>query len=349
MHRYEILKQLCETSSVCGDEYELSEKIKTLLKPFNYELISQKSGNVIVHIKGSKGNRKIMLFTHIDESGLVINNIDERGFLNFKVLGDINIEDLASQEVNIRGRSELSGLIGLRPPHILTEKERMANVTISELNIDIGFDKDKSQELVPIGSTAVIKRRFDILRENLVTGRALCDKAGAAVLYDVIYKLKNMKDIKDDIYIVFGVQHYNNSRGALDAVNYIKPDIAIVIDYTEAKSRENSGVFNQCGFGPIIYRGPTAHSNLTENLLEYANNNNIKYGIKAGSGKNKTDAWTIQISCGGIPTLLMHYPVKYPHSFVEVMDIEDIFECSKLIAEYVSYLDSIDWSDLLCY
>lgn len=349
MRMYDILRELCETSSVCGDEYELIRKIKELLEPFGHEIITQKSGNLIVHIKGSMGNRKIMLFTHIDESGLVVNNIDERGFLDFKVLGDINTDDLASQEVNIKGKRELLGLIGLRPPHILTDEERKAKVTLDELNIDIGFNKDKSEELVPIGSTAVIKRRFSILREKIITGRALCDKAGAAILYDVMNKLKDVKDIKDDIYIVFGVQHYNNSKGALDAVNYIKPDIAIVIDYAEAKSRESSCIFNQCGMGPIIYKGPTSHSKLTENLLEYANNNNIKYGVKAGAGKNKTDAWTIQVACGGIPTLLVHYPVRYPHSFVEVMDVEDICECSKLITKYMSYLDSIDWSDLLCY
>lgn len=346
MQTYDVLKEVCEIGSVCGNEYELSNKLFSLLQPFNYEMIVQKSGNLIVHIKGSKGSRKIMLFTHIDEPGLVINNIDKNGFLNFNKIGDINTADLASQEVIIKGKREILGLVGLRPPHILTEEERKAPVNLSELSIDIGYDKNKAEAIVPIGSTAVVKRKMQRLNENIVSGRALCDKAGAAVLWDVV---NNLRNTNNDIYIVFGVQHYNNYYGAVAAVNMIKPDIAIVVDYIEGKSREKSSISQECGLGSVIYRGPTAHTKLTENLLEYASQNGIKYQVKAGSGKNKTDAWAIQTCCGGIPTVIVYNSIKYPHSFVEVLDLNDIIETSKLLTGYINYMDSIDWGDLLCY
>lgn len=341
-----MLKEVCEVSSVCGNEYELSNKLYSILQPFNHELITQKSGNLIVHIKGNKSNRKIMVFTHIDEPGLVINNIDENGFLNFNIVGDIKISDLASQEVIVSGKREILGLIGLRPPHILKEEERKASVTMDELNIDISFRREESKELVSKGDTAVIKRNIKRLKDNIITGRAISDKAGIAILYNAI---KEVKDTNDDIYFVFGVQHYNNYIGSVEAVNFIKPDIALVIDYTEAKSREKNSISVECGKGPVIYRGPTASSNLTEDISKYANHNIIKYQVNAGSGKNKTDAWAIQISCGGIPTIIMNNPVKYPNSFVETSNMDDIIEASKLLIGYICHLESIDWSDLLCF
>lgn len=346
MQIFNFLKEVCEIGSVCGDEYKLCNKICSKLKIFNFEMIIQKSGNLIIHIKGKKSSRKIMLFTHVDEPGLVINRIDKKGFLKFDRVGDISIADLASQEVIVNGNNEVLGLVGLRPPHILTEEERKAAITMNELRIDIGYDKNKAECMVPVGSTAFVKRNVYRLNENAVSGRALCDKAGAAILCSII---KNQKNFNDDLYVVFGVQHYNNFYGAVNAANMIKPDIAIVVDYAEAKSREKSHIFQECGLGPVIYKGPTAHTKLTENLIEYADQNNIKYQINAGSGKNGTDAWAIQVCCGGIPTIIIQNPVKYCHSFVEVLNENDIIEAVNLLDGYIDYIGSIDWSDLLCY
>lgn len=286
-----------------------------------------------------------MVFTHMDEPGMVVKSIDGKGFLRFDTIGIIKPMDLASQEVYVYGKKKLLGLIGLRPPHILTEKERKAPVTMDELNIDIGLSRDEVEKIISVGNTASIKRTFSKFDGSMVSGKALCDRAGISIVYEVI---KNMGSIDMDVYFAFGVQHYNSYAGAVRATNYVKPDIALVIDSVEAKSRENLTIPQACGKGPVIYMGPTAHPNLTRDLVEFACSNSTEYQVKASSGRNATDAWAIQVACGGIPLALVMTPVKYRFSSVEVMDMADIIRTAKLLNGYIGHLSGTDWGGLLC-
>lgn len=346
MELLEVLKELSEFGAVCGDEYRLSEHLMGMFSDFGHKIDCDRMGNVVVHLKGTYGEKRLLIFTHIDEPGLVITSIDEKGFLRFKPVGGIKAEDLASQEVIVYGKKPIPGLIGLRPPHILSREEQEAPVTQEELNIDIGLSQEMAEKIVKPGDTAVIKRSFMYLQKNKVCGKALGDRAGIATLYET---LKKIKGVKYDVFLAFGVGHYNNHLGAKAVSQSISPDMAIVLDFVEARSRENPNLFQECGKGPTIYRGPSAHPGLTEWLMSYAHKNSIRYQIKAASGKNPTDAWAIQVACGGVPTAIVLNPVKYPGSSVESVDTGDLLETSRFLAGFLEYIDDKDWGELLCF
>lgn len=341
-----ILDRLSEIGAVCGDEFRLSSYIKEKFSKEDTEIIYDESSNVIVHIKGNEGSKKLMLYTHIDEPGLVINSVDEKGFLKFDIIGGINPKDLAAQEVYVYGKDKTLGVIGLRPPHVLSDEERKAPVTMDELNIDVGLPRDRALQSISPGDTAAVKRKYMKLKDSMACGKALCDRAGTAILYELF---KSMKDVKMDIYFAFGVQHYNNCAGALAVTMRIKPDMAIVLDSMEAKSRENNSITQGLGMGPVIYMGPTAHPDLTQDLLKYARSESLEYQVMASSNTNPTDAWTIQVTCGGVPLMLVMSPVRYRYSSVEIMDTGDIFKTARLLNGYIRYLDDVDWGELLCY
>lgn len=348
MELFEMIKSLSEAGGVSGDENDVIEIIKKQIKNINGEVCTDNVGNLIVHINGRNKENKLMVYCHIDESGLVIQSIDENGFLNFSTIGAIEAKDIASQEVYIKGRKKINGLIGLRPPHILSEEERNANVTLQEMNIDCGMEKEEALKYVDIGNTSYVKRDTLELLNSMVCGKALGDRVSAVILIRCIQELCDYK-FNNEIYFVFGVQHYNNNAGALAAVERIKPNVAIIIDSCIAKSRDRLSVYQKCGEGIVLYKGPTANTALTNDIEEYAKEKNIKYQILASSGKNPTDTWAIQTGAGGVFTSILMMPVEYKNSSLEKMSLNDLDEGIKLLSGYVKELDSKKWGELLCW
>lgn len=348
MNTWNVLKRLSDAGGVCGDEGDVSKKIKDELKSIGAEFTADTMGNVVVYIKGREQRKKIMLYSHIDESGLVINNIDENGFLNFYTVGNVHAKDIASQEVYINGRKTLKGLLGLRPPHILSQEERNAEVTLNEMNIDAGMKKDEVSKYVSVGDTAYIKRQGIMLKSGIVSGKALGDRAGSEVLLSCIENLAKC-ELDSDIYFVFGVQHYNNNAGANKITESIRPDAAFVIDSCDAKTRENKKPYQECGCGTVIYKGPTSNPYMTEDIISFAKKNNIKYQILASSGKNPMDAWAIQTAAGGTPLSIILVPSAYRYSTLEKMSISDVDETSKLVSQYIKEFDSKKRGEFLCW
>lgn len=349
MDNCSILQAVCEEGAVCGDEARLAGLIRKIFSEFGHETTCDKMGNIIIRIaKGSK--RKLLIFTHYDEPGLVICGADEGGYLDFETVGNIEPGDLAAQEVLIYGKRTVEGVIGMRPPHILSLEERKAPVGMSELKIDTGLSRGEILEIAPPGTTAAVKRQLMRLQKNMVMARALGDKAGIAVLHMFLKDMKkiNMR-MNADIYIVMGTQHHSGYKGAMRVSSYVKPDVAIVIDSVEAGSRDFKDAFAKCGKGPAIYRGPIAHPRLSRAMIECAKRSGISHQIIASAERHNTDAWAIQVACGGIPTALMMLPVRYRHSAAEMMDLSDLESAAGLLGRYAESLGDMDWGDFLCW
>lgn len=341
-----LLKELSEMGAVTGDEFALAKRLGDIFKPMGHEILIDNVGNTLIHVKGENSDRKAMIFTHIDEPGLVVKSFGKEGFLDFDIVGPIKPKDLASQEVYVWGEKPILGLTGLRPPHILSREESKAPVTMEEMSIDTGFSSEDISKHVSIGTTATIKRNYKILRNDRVCAKALKDRVGVAILYEVLSKLNKPSM---DLYIVFGVQQYNGHKGAKVALSKIKPDLAIILDGDKAKSREDIYEKVELSKGPAIYKGPTSHPLLTKWLIDFAKTKGNTYQIKAASGKNPTAAWAIQIGCGGTPTAVILNPVKYPASSVEVVDKKDILETAKLLTGFIKHIGQKEWRELLCF
>ena len=66
-----------------------------------------------------------------------------------------------------------------------------------------------------------------------------------------------------------------------------------------------------------------------------AEKNNIPYQCEIMNGKTGTNADVISLTESGIKCGLISIPLKYMHSPVEVVDINDVESVSKLIVAYV--------------
>ena len=342
----EFLKVLCEGHAPSGREHWLHEEVKKAFR-FCDENSVDNLNNLYVR-KDGNGKGKIMLSAHLDEVFLMVNGIKESGFLSFIIKG-IDRKALVSQEVIIHGKKDILGIIGIKPPHLMNEEERNRGVRLDELFIDTGYSKERLEKIVSIGDFITIKRNFIGLLNDNVACKALDNRASVASLYYCARQLENQEhDL--DVYFVFSAQEEVGARGVTVASNSLSPTIGIAIDTTfdsgKLGDKERELVL---GDGPVISIGPNIHPKLRKKIIDIAKNNGMPYQVEVEPGNTGTDAWYIQISRDGIPTLLISIPIKYMHTSVEVANLNDIKNTGRLLAEFIASLKFKELEELLCF
>ncbi|HJJ47162.1 MAG TPA: M42 family metallopeptidase, partial [Methanocorpusculum sp.] len=303
-----LLEKLSNAHGVSGHENQVREVIKEEIKDYVDELTTDKMGNLIAVKKGD--DFKIMLAAHMDEIGLMVQYIDEKGFIRFVAVGGWYNPVLVSQRFILHGdKGDVPCVLGMKPPHVMEEGDRKKPIELANLFIDVGAHSAEEVETmgITVGTTATIDRTYEPLNGTVVTGKALDNRAGCAML---IGALKEMQT-KHTIYAVFTVQEEVGLKGAKTSAFSINPDVAIATDVTipgdsPGIERRKAPVF--MGQGPVVVmvsasgRGHLADPRVVDWLKKTAKKNNIKIQIEVGDGGN-TDASAINFERGGIPSV----------------------------------------------
>jgi len=349
MDEKQLLKTLCMAHAPSGREHWIHPLIKEAFQPY-CEVKEGKLSNLYAIKKGSRDTtgKSIMLMAHSDEIFLMITEIMENGFLKF-IGNGIDPKALVSQEVVVHGKKQIDGIIGIKPPHLMTEEEKEKAVTIDDLLIDTGYRKEELQKNVNIGDYATLKRDFYELFNNNVACKATDDRAGIVAMYTCCKELEKVNhDL--DVYFVASCQEEVGHRGAKMASYDLNPTLAIAIDVTfDNGPMGDSDRENKLGGGPVICIGPNIHPKFRERLMEIADEYSISYNVEVESGNTGTDAWDIQVTRGGIPTLLISIPIKYMHTSVEVINMQDIINTGRIIAKFIEKVSSVEVEELLCF
>ena len=350
MDSKKFLKELCENVGISGYEHTVVNSIINEFKPLTDEIQIDKLGSLIAVSRGNKDtNIKIMLAAHMDEIGLMVKDIDKNGFIKFTNIGGIDSRTLLAQEVLIHGKECLFGVIGAKPPHLSNPSERNDAIKMKDLSIDVGLKKEAVEKLVEVGDLISIKRNFINLQGNWVSGKALDDRAGVVAMFECAKELSKLKH-EADVYYVSTVQEEVGLRGALTSTYKINPDIGIAIDVGFGATPElpKEDVL-EMGKGPAITLGGNIHPTLRKHLVEIAKEYNIKFQTEIEAGPTGTDARAMQITRAGVPTLLLSLPLRYMHTSVETIDMDDIKACGQLLARFISSITSENLEGLLCY
>ena len=303
--------------------------IRDEIAPYVDEIKTDRMGNLIAVKKGD--DFKIMLAAHMDEIGLMVQYIDEKGFIRFVGVGGWYNPVLVSQRVILHGeKGDIPGVLGMKPPHVMEEADRKKPIELANLFIDVGAHSAEEVEAmgITVGTTVTIDRDYQPLAGTVVTGKALDNRVGCAML---IGALKEM-ETKHTIYAVFTVQEEVGLKGAKTAAFSLNPDVAIATDVTipgdsPGIERRKAPVF--MGEGPVVVmvsasgRGHLADPRMVDWLKKTAKKHDIKIQLEVGDGGN-TDASAINFERGGIPSVPVSVPARYIHSPVEVIDLKDL-------------------------
>ncbi len=335
-----VLKDLLSQPTPSGYEKPGQVVLEKYMKKLGAKTSFDVHGN-LHGVINPQAKTKVMLAGHCDEIGLMIMYIDDKGFLYFSAVGGVNVPLLQGEKVLIHtANGPVPGVIGVKPIHLMTAKERESSQSkIDSLWIDIGAkDKDDALKYVALGDVATIDKNWTDLQNDLITCRGFDDRIGAFIITDVLRYLKGKK-INVAVHAVSTVQEEIGLRGAKTAAEAIKPNIGIAVDVgfaTDAPDMNPKMVGEaNCGDGPILHRGPNFNHILYQKLSDVAKKSKIdvqQQPIPRGSG---TDANAMQLSANHCATALISVPNRYMHSPVEIVNIKDVENCSKLIAELI--------------
>ena len=333
-----LLKKLSDAHGLSGFEGNIRDIIRAELAGHVDEFREDSMGNLAAIKHGDEFS--IMIASHMDEIGLMVQYIDEKGFLRFVPIGGWYGPTLYTQRVILHGKKgPVYGVIGAKPPHMMEAEERKKEIKIENLFIDVGASSN--EEVcgmgIEIGTPITLDRELVELGGNRVTGKALDNRVGTALLIKALQKVKS----PHTIYGVFTVQEELGLKGAKVSAFSLEPDCAIATDVTipgDHPGVEKKEASVEMGKGPVIVlvsasgRGLMSNRKMAEWLRSTAEAHDIPYQVEVGTAGN-TDATIIHLVRGGIPSVPLEIVSRYLHSPVEVVDTGDIEAGVRLLVE----------------
>lgn len=348
MNCMDLLEELTRHTAVSGYEKGITDAIGKHLGEGCDNVKTDRFYNVIGLKKGIGDGPRIMVTAHMDEIGLMVSKIDKNGFVFFSKVGGIDSKLLLAQEVVIHGRKDIFGIIGAKPPHLLKPDEAKKAVKGEDLAIDTGLSEERLREYVSIGDLITFRSASSVLKNNRFSSKTVDNRAGVVALVECMRELVNIKH-RSELYFAATVQEEFDLTGAYVASYNLEPDIAIVIDACHGDMPDSSKEDTfALGKGPAIGVGPLLNKKLTNRLIETAKEEGIPYQIDVEPRDTGTEAWATQISKSGIPTVLLSIPVRYMHSPVETVQIDDIRNTARLAARFIGGLDK-GWEAVRCF
>ncbi len=323
----ELIKNLVETYGPSGFEWKIRALIRDEIEPYVEDIKVDAMGNLIAHRPGDGDGLKVMVAAHMDEIGLMVSHITEKGFLRFTNIGGVRPQSLMGSRVQFS-----NGTTGV----IYSEKlESWAKLhPLNKHYIDVGATSREDCP-VEVGAAAAFLRPF-VSQGNRWIAKSMDDRIGCAV---VIEALKEIEHSINEIYFVFSVQEEVGTRGALTAANALQPDVGLAVDVTlSGDMPETNTIAVVLGSGPAIKvkdSGMIAHTGLVNQMKLRAEEAKIPYQLEVLEG-GSTDARSMQIAGAGSAAGCLSIPTRYVHSQSEVVDVSDVKNSVRLLSDLLS-------------
>jgi endoglucanase len=339
----EILRKLLTAPGPSGYEQAAAAVFRDAASAFA-EVTHDSVGSTVARVQGTAGGPLLAVVGHIDEIGLIVHHIDDEGFLWFSGVGGWDPVILVGQRVELSTREGIvHGVVGKKPIHLLKEEERTKAPELRHLHIDIGAaDGDEARGRVRIGDVAVISGEPLEYPNNRVVSRSMDNRLGCFVAFEAARLVAEAGGAPGDVAALAVTQEEITFAGARTSAYTLKPDVAIVVDVTFATdppgSDEKELGSHKFGTGPVVGRGSTLDPLVFELLHAAGEEAEIPFTVAASARYTGTDADAIHLSRGGIPTGVVSIPLRYMHSPVEMVQLDDVENSAKLIAAFAQKL-----------
>jgi endoglucanase len=302
-------------------------------------------GSSVARVSGTGDGPFVAVVGHIDEIGLIVHHVDDDGFLWFTGVGGWDPVILVGQRVEIVTRDgRLPGVVGKKPIHLLKDEERKKAPELKQLHIDIGAkDADDARSRVRIGDVAVIAGEPVELPNDRMISRSMDNRLGCYVALETARLVAEAGGAPGDVAAVAVAQEEITFGGAYTTAYSLQPDIAVVVDVTFATdapgSDEKELGKHRFGSGPVLQRGSTLDPTVFELLHEAGEAEGIPFTVAASARATGTDADAIHRTRGGVPSAVVSVPLRYMHSPVEMVQLDDVENAARLIAAFARRLE----------
>jgi putative aminopeptidase FrvX len=344
-----FLKNLLLAPSPSGFERPVQDVVRSWARAHADDVRTDRHGNVMAILHAS-GQPRIMLAGHCDQIGLMVQHIDENGFLYVQPIGGWDMQILLGQHLTVWTREEpVAAVVSRRAPHLLTNEDRNKVPQFTDVWLDIGVkDRKEAEALVTLGDPVTLQLGYRELRNNLVSAPGLDDKVGVWTVMEAL-RLLHGRPLQAAVYCVSTVQEEVGLRGATTSAHGIHPTVGVAVDVTHATDTPGNDKKQlgdtRLGAGPVVFRGPNISPRVFEVLEKTAKDQEIPVQVRGAPRATGTDANVIQLSRDGVATGLIGIPNRYMHSPVEVVCLEDLERSAQLLAEFcLSVTSQADWT-----
>jgi len=326
----ETIRTLVETFGPAGSEERVREAVAGMIRDRCDSLTVDALGNLIAFREGKRGGggggegagpKRIMLAAHMDEVGLIVTHVDEKGFMRFAPVGGVDAFTMLGQRV-VFGNGA-TGVVWME------RLDKMKDLRFDKMFVDVGAASAESAG-VSVGDAAVFDRKLAQVGKRL-TSKSMDDRAGCAVLVETIRRLG---PAPCDLFFVFTVQEEVGARGATTSAYGINPDMAIAVDVTAVGDTPKAATMDvSLGKGAAIKVKDSylvAHPRVRDLLVATAKDSGIPYQMEVLE-RGGTDAGPIHTTREGVPSGVISIPTRYIHTPCETVDVEDVEACVRLL------------------
>lgn len=323
-----LIQKLVETPGPSGFEYEIREVIRAAIGDCADEIRVDALGSLIAR-KGAKtkAGLRVMVSAHIDEIGLMVTYIDDKGFVRFTNIGGINpLTCYGGRVLFMDGTRGVIGMDGI---------ETGKAPKLPDLFIDVGAT---SKEACPVkvGDVCGFERPFLDLGKRMVA-KSMDDRIAAAIAVEA---LKQLENTPHEVHFVFSTQEEVGLRGATTAAYGVDPDVGFAVDVTRSGDtpRLNTKMATALGEGPAIKVRDSsfiADPRVVDWMVKAAKDAGIPYQLEVLEAGG-TDGRAIQLTRGGVPAGCVSVACRYIHSPSEMVDSDDVENAVKLLVKLLS-------------
>lgn len=331
---YDITKELCAARGVSGREQSAAETAVRLLKPFAPDA-AYRGGNVIAHIGSDPQKPSLMLCAHLDQVGFLVTDITEDGFLRIGAVGGIDRRLLLGQAVTVMGSVPLPGVISILPPHLLQGEQAVPE--FGALCVDLGYpDAGSLAGKVQRGDAVYFDAPCRRLAGSRMTAPALDDRCGIAAVIAAAEQISRNPALSCNVILAFVNQEERSGhRGAKTAAFAERPDYAVAVDVTfGAAHGESPQETFPLGKGPAIGISAVLDPALSDALIAAAESEKIPYQLEIMPESTGTDADVLALAPAGCAAGTVSIPLRYMHTPVEVIDLDDVQQTAALLAAF---------------
>lgn len=352
MDIYKTLQTLTETAGPSGMEASIAQAVRAAWEPYVDEITVDHMGNLLAVKRAQAPDAtsepsRLLIAAHMDEIALMVADIDAypdgeqgQGFLRVTNVGGVDIRHLYGQTVTVHGRRELRGIVGALPPHMLPSDRQGKCYNYDELLVDVGLPLNELRETVSVGDFISFHQPLRKLLNERAAGKALDNRASVAAVAVALEYLGDRLH-EWDVVAVATTQEETRLLGAFTTAYAQRPDAAVAVDVTFGKGpgAHEAGTF-ELDKGPALGLGPNVHPGLYKKLKEAADALEMTVHTDPHTRASGTDAFGLQIARDGVPTGLIGIPLRYMHTMVETLALNDVERAGRLLGEFAATLDA---------
>lgn len=340
-----FLKRLLDAPGPSGFETLAGRSWRAEAERFAERVTVDVAGNCIAEVNPG-GSPTILIDGHIDEIGVIVQYIDDDGFVYISPIGGWDPQVLVGQRIRfVASTGDVIGVIGRKPIHLIKPNDREQAVKFTDLWVDVGGrNRSEVEGRLSLGDPGVIDSKAHDFPGNRIVSRSVDDRIGAFAALEALRRYSGQPGSARVVAAATTQEEIAwTGGGALVAANSIHPRMAIVVDVTHASDVPNAEKKElgdvRLGGGPVLGRGALISPVVFELLRGAARAKNIPFTVHAVGHDTSTNADAIHIAREGVATALVSIPNRYMHSPNEMVSLDDVDHTAELIAEVCRMVD----------